>query len=610
MTSDIAHDHYDIVILGGGMAGLSLARHLLLQEKMGDRRILLVERLAELPPQRQKVGESTVQLAGYYFSKVLDLEEYLLHDQFMKYNLRFYWPTAGRDNRGLEDYSQTYIRDFSNIASYQLDRNTFEAELLRRNRQDPRFEIALGASNVKAELAEEAGGLHTVHFDTVPGDPKSQGEKSPRQLTAGWVVDATGRGRLLARRGALTRKSEVSHGSVFLWVEGLINVEKLTDRSPDAVRLSPDRAITGHLPFWLATNHFTGEGFWLWVIPLRGQTSLGLVYDRATFPVEEVASAEKLVEWICRRFPLFARDLPHRKVTGWGGYRDFAHDCEATISIRQWAMTGEAGRFTDPLYSPGSDLIALHNTLIADAILTEDPYELRAKVRQSEGMMRAFYGAYLPSYIQSYDALGDPETFTLKYTWELSVYFSFYVFPFINDLFTDRRFGATFLSRFARLGPINHAMQGFLSGYFQWKKQRGLVARERVLHDFKAVGPLHTAAETFYQVGLDTDGARRELERQLENLRLLARFTAAHVASMVLDEPAALTNRAFVESFDPASLRFDEEDFRRRWAACRDRPAVLEWPFCIHGLDAFRSPQTLDEPAAAPESAREEVLVP
>ena len=45
-------------------------------------------------------------MGGYYFSKVLDLEEYLWHEHFMKYNLRFYFKTNGRDNSRFEDYAQ------------------------------------------------------------------------------------------------------------------------------------------------------------------------------------------------------------------------------------------------------------------------------------------------------------------------------------------------------------------------------------------------------------------------------------------------------------------------------------------------------------------------
>ena len=65
---------------------------------------------------------------------------------------------------------------------------------------------------------------------------------------------------------------------------------------------------------WLATNHFVGEGYWFWTIPLQGKTSLGLVYDREKIPEDQVSSPEKVVQWICRQFPLMARDLPKRKI--------------------------------------------------------------------------------------------------------------------------------------------------------------------------------------------------------------------------------------------------------------------------------------------------------
>ena len=97
----------DVVILGAGLAGLSLSRQLLLAS---GKRILVLEKNRHVPSPRQKVGESTVQVAGYYYAKILGLEEYLWRNHFMKYNLRFYWSTAGRTNRDFEDYGQSYIR--------------------------------------------------------------------------------------------------------------------------------------------------------------------------------------------------------------------------------------------------------------------------------------------------------------------------------------------------------------------------------------------------------------------------------------------------------------------------------------------------------------------
>src|SRR6267378_3177378 len=131
-----SEEHYDVLIIGAGLAGLALARQLLLNT---DKRILLIDRRTEFPPAKQKVGEATVQMSAYYFSKVLDLEEHLLREHFVKYNLRFYWKTPGRDNRNFEDYGQAYIRNLSNIASYQLDRNKLEAEMLRLNLGYPNF---------------------------------------------------------------------------------------------------------------------------------------------------------------------------------------------------------------------------------------------------------------------------------------------------------------------------------------------------------------------------------------------------------------------------------------------------------------------------------------
>lgn len=556
--------HYDVLIIGAGLAGLALARQLLLNT---DKRILLVDRRTEFPPAKQKVGEATVQLSAYYYARVLELEEHLMQEHYLKYNLRFYWKTPGKANDCYEHYSQSYIRKLSNINTYQLDRNKFEGEMLRVNLEKPNFEFAPGCTDLDVTLSE-TGGLHSFSFK-VAGLEQSG--------TTRWVIDTSGRGRFLARRLGLARQGAIRHGAHFFWVEGLLDIEKLTGLSPQQIRTRPDRSALGHTPAWQATNHFCDEGLWFWTIPLHGKTSLGLVYDNRLIPRESIDTLEKLIDWICEKFPLFARDLPYRRVVHHTALKDFAHDCIQTISPAHWAIAGEAGRFTDPLYSPGGDLISLYNTFITDAVQTEDNEELADKCRLYEQMMKSVYEAYVPTYAISYDALGDQEAFTLKYSWELAIYFSYYVFPFINDLFTDRRFLSIFINRFSQLGRINRSLQTFISDFFQWKKTRRVPPREIIHVDFTDIKPLADAEKVFYRVGVSVEEARQILDEQLANLKEMARFIAAQICASVLGNLNVLTNRPFVDSLDITRLHFDTEAIRQSYVPYQNSCEIYPW---------------------------------
>jgi flavin-dependent dehydrogenase len=558
------NDHFDVVVLGAGLAGLSLVRQLTL---LSEKRILLLEKRAQIPPVKQKVGEATVQLSGYYFAKVLDLEDHLLQEHLMKYNLRFYWKSENGGD-AYENYSQSFIRSLSNIASYQLDRNKVEAELARRNGQYPNVSFLTGISELELDLKES--GDHSVKF-------KKDGES--REVRATWVVDATGRSRVAARNLKLAKESPIRHGASFFWVDGILNIEKLTGLSPRASRVSADRKMTGHLPVWLATNHFVGEGYWLWVIPLRGKTSLGLVYDREKIPAEQVSTTAKTIDWICREFPLFARDLKFRQVVDQGMFRDFSYDCKQTISDARWAITGEAGRFTDPLYSPAGDLIALHNTLIADCILTDESRLLSTKARVYEVLMRALYQAYVPSYAVSYEALGDQECFVMKYAWELAVYFTFFVFPFINDLFTDLRFCTSYLRDFAQLGELNRNLQKLITDYYQWKKPRYSCSAEPQFIDFMELGPLQAAEKLFYEVGLSAEEAARVLSRETEKLRMFARYLVAHIRATVSGNANLLTDRDYVQSIDLNQIAFDPDSICDEADGVKEGGPVYAWGF-------------------------------
>jgi 2-polyprenyl-6-methoxyphenol hydroxylase-like FAD-dependent oxidoreductase len=544
-------DHcYDVVILGAGIAGLTLARQLLLNS---DKSVLLLEKRAQIPPERQKVGESNVQVQGYYLSKILDLEEHLLREHLMKYNLRFYWKTKGRENKCYEDISQCYIRNFSNIACYQLDRNKIEGELLRVNRQTPRFTFTSGISNLDVALSTSSA-PHSLSFDL--------GEQQVKFQTK-WVVDTTGRSKFLARRLGLTKSNPIRHGSLFFWVDGRLNIEKLTELSPTQRLLHKNRKMLGHLPVWLATNHFCGEGYWFWVIPLRGKTSFGLVYDREKLPEDTFTSPEKVVEWVSREFPLFAPYLSRETIIDHGMIRDFSYDCRQTISPERWALAGEAGRFTDPLYSPGGDLISIYNTLIADAILTEDSKTLAVKGRLYEILMWALYEAYVPGYEIGYEVLGDQECFAMKYAWELTVYFAFYVFPFINQLFTQTAFVVPYLDLFAKLGVWNRNIQVFIRDYYRWKKNQPAEPGNPILFDFTAFEPLKKSEELFYEVAVSPVQAIGLLREHMTNIQRLGSFIPIYIYSVVLNDESLLSNKHLIETIRVDNLRFDPESMRR-----------------------------------------------
>ena len=54
------------------------------------------------------------------------------------------------------------IRPFSNVPSYQLNRNTLEAELLRLNKESDRFSVVTGVKHLDVEINPD--GPHQVHY--------------------------------------------------------------------------------------------------------------------------------------------------------------------------------------------------------------------------------------------------------------------------------------------------------------------------------------------------------------------------------------------------------------------------------------------------------------
>ena len=88
---------YDVAILGGGIAGLTLA--LQLKRTEPDLEVTVIERQRHPAPEAaHKVGESSVEVQAHYLRDVLGLEEHLTRDQLHKFGLRMFFTHEGNED--------------------------------------------------------------------------------------------------------------------------------------------------------------------------------------------------------------------------------------------------------------------------------------------------------------------------------------------------------------------------------------------------------------------------------------------------------------------------------------------------------------------------------
>src|ERR1051325_2385786 len=116
---------YDVIVIGGALSGAATAT-LLLRHNPGIR-LLIVEKSTKLS---RRVGEATVEVSAYFMGRVLGLTQYLNENHLVKQGLRFWFTSDKVQN--LEEASELGGRYQVRLPSYQLDRATFDEEVLRR----------------------------------------------------------------------------------------------------------------------------------------------------------------------------------------------------------------------------------------------------------------------------------------------------------------------------------------------------------------------------------------------------------------------------------------------------------------------------------------------
>jgi flavin-dependent dehydrogenase len=391
----------DIAIIGGAFSGASTA--LLLKRRNPKWRIVIVEKSVEFD---RKVGESTTEVSSCFLTRVLGLSQHLAHEQLPKQGLRMWF--ARSPETAFVDCAEVGARYNSRLSGFQVDRSTLDEHVLA-------LAVVAGCELWRPAKVQqlELGGVGRNELAVRMGE-------ETRRLEARWVVDASGRAALVARKlGHFRALTEHPVNALWARFTGVKDWDGLDLRTRFPQWANATKTSRG-----LATNHLMGRGWWCWIIPLKGgDTSVGLVHDTRLFQPQGGRTIGERLQAHFQTHPVGREMLGEaRAVPG----DQFAYSALPYVSEQiagdGWVLVGDAASFIDPLYSPGLDFCAFTahgaHLLIARGLEGESVDVACYNERFAFCFRSWFDGLYRDKYFY----LGDAELMAAAWLLDISAY--------------------------------------------------------------------------------------------------------------------------------------------------------------------------------------------
>jgi flavin-dependent dehydrogenase len=551
-------DEYDVVIIGGGLSGLSLS--LQLRRQLPGRRILVVNSTKYPAPEAaHKVGESSVEIGAHYYDTILGFKEHLQDRQLRKMGLRFFSPSDG--NRDLA--KRIELGPFENhilpIPSYQIDRGRFENTLaLHAGREGVGF---VDNCSVTAATLGEDGSPHTLQL--------KRGEEIHSVKTR-WVIDASGRAALLRRKLHLSKPSEHNVNAAWLRIKLPIDIEDFSDEPAFRKRM-----LTGFRQY--STNHLMGRGYWVWLIRLAsGSTSVGIVADPRLHPLAGFNQVDRFLDWLDTNEPQVG-DLVRRNrhlIQDFLAIKGLAHTSEQVYSKDRWAMVGDAALFTDPLYSLGSDFIAVGNTLVTEMVRHDlAGGDLTEHVDLFNWLFLDFlYDSGIRIFQDQYPLFGNAQVFVAKALWDIVWYWASIGPIFFHDKFADVEFIKSVREELVHFQVQQRKMQDF---FREWDEATKDEAYSDEYVDLTKIPFIYPLVHMEMDAGLDDDALRAKLRDNVSLLEVVGVEMFRQAFGKTPDRPMADTSMSLEEHLARTAERADVRgEMQRAWLTNKTEAAM------------------------------------
>lgn len=383
------------------------------------------------------VGESIIEITTKFMEDHLGLAEYFMKNHLPKYSLTYYFKLdidnpADRTysvhcaERGLKDVKPLpgWKGPMARPASWLINREVFDRDIMKMVNDTPGITRIVGTVT---DFDLNSGKEHRLHVKEENGNECD--------VMVNWAVDCTGRNQIFARKMNLIVKPEGQRDCFWFRCEGFDRniLKQINALGP----MPPPEGDAFHYDRYYSTHHFLGRGFWIWMIPMKGEHGKDLISIGFTSHPDickaDVRDMESFLEYVGGVHPVVTDLVKSGEIVDTNLLKRYHYVTSQVYSNDRWAIVGDAAFAPDPLFSNGLAFGTIQLEQIAEMIRQDMNGTFNQELVDT--LTKVFAGPVLASQTAItnwYPTMHDPLLNSLRLT-TIEIAFFYVVLPLVMN---------------------------------------------------------------------------------------------------------------------------------------------------------------------------------